>query len=150
MKFLLASSLFLLSSSSWAFTTPSTPRHPTTRLSVATDPTVDLLHPAIAPFGRGQTAAKPLSKDILGGKGANLAVMTSLGLPVPPGFTLTTECCDRFGKAWQNQLPDSIWQQVLTALRGVETEMQAEFGSAENPLLLSVWSGAAISMPGEY
>lgn len=120
---------------------------------VATDPTatsndrLGLEYPAISPFGKGQDVGSA-DKQILGGKGANLAVMTSIGLSVPPGFTLSTECCDRFCNAWNMELPDELWDQVKASLKAVEEEMGAEFGSPSNPLLLSVRSGAAISMPG--
>jgi pyruvate,orthophosphate dikinase len=123
-------------------------------LHVATDPTaavandnkLGLEHPAISPFGKGQDVGSA-DKELLGGKGANLAVMTSIGLSVPPGFTITTECCDRFCNAWNMELPDGLWSQVESSLKAVEEEMNAEFGSPLNPLLLSVRSGAAISMP---
>lgn len=129
-------------------------------LFVTTDPTntntdlssLSLHHPAISPFGKGQdsNAAVSADKSLLGGKGANLAVMTSIGLSVPPGFTISTECCDRFCNAWNQELPQDLWNQIKASLKDVEEEMQAEFGSATNPLLLSVRSGAATSMPGRY
>ena len=105
-------------------------------------------------------------KRVLGGKGANLAEMSNLGLSVPPGFTITTECCDRYckvgndgnddgngsgnGGGWSQQLPPQLWNLIVQSLKDVEVEMQngSEFGSPSNPLLLSVRSGAAISMPG--
>lgn len=106
----------------------------------------------IAPFGKG--APDPnLGKDakrILGGKGANLAEMSELGLSVPPGFTITTECCDRycFDGEWNKSLPKPLWEEIVHSIDAVEDEMQSRFGSLEDPLLLSVRSGAAISMPG--
>jgi pyruvate,orthophosphate dikinase len=84
----------------------------------------------------------------LGGKGANLAEMSAIGLSVPPGFTITTEICDRFCNAWNSEIPSELWQQIVSSLASVETEMESQFGSSTNPLLLSVRSGAAISMPG--
>ncbi|WP_281247114.1 PEP/pyruvate-binding domain-containing protein, partial [Bowdeniella nasicola] len=85
-------------------------------------------------------------KDLLGGKGANLAEMTNLGLPVPPGFTITTDACREYmGK---HKVPEELDVQVTTALREVETQMNRGFGDAENPLLVSVRSGAKFSMPG--
>lgn len=106
----------------------------------------------IAPFGKGAADAN-LGKDakrILGGKGANLAEMSELGLSVPPGFTITTECCDRycFDEEWNKSLPKPLMDEILDSIDAVEDEMQSKFGSPENPLLLSVRSGAAISMPG--
>lgn len=127
---------------------------PPSTLWVATDPTTSnvrlgLEYPAISPFGKGQDAGSA-DKNILGGKGANLAVMTGIGLSVPPGFTITTECCDRFCNAWNMEIPGELWDQVKASLKDVEEEMDAEFGSSSNPLLLSVRSGAAISMPVRF
>ena len=85
-------------------------------------------------------------KDLLGGKGANLAEMTRLGLPVPPGFTITTDACRAY--LADDEVPDELAVQVTTALRGVEEELGRELGAAENPLLVSVRSGAKFSMPG--
>jgi pyruvate,orthophosphate dikinase len=123
-------------------------------LCVATDPTVtttkafDLEQPPISPFGKGQDSETNASKKFLGGKGANLAVMSNIGLAVPPGFTITTECCSRYCSDWNQELPEDLWKLIKSSLQAVEEEMKAEFGSPENPLLLSVRSGAAISMPG--
>jgi len=80
----------------------------------------------------------------------NLAEMSELGLSVPPGFTITTECCDRYcnDASWDKGLPEPLWEVIVSSIDGVQDEMQSEFGSPENPLLLSVRSGAAISMPG--
>lgn len=86
-------------------------------------------------------------KALLGGKGANLAEMANLGLPVPPGFTITTEACNQF-LASKSQFPPGMWQQTLKALKTIEKQSGKKFGSRENPLLVSVRSGAAISMPG--
>ena len=83
----------------------------------------------------------------LGGKGANLAEMTRLGIPVPFGFTITTETCDLFYKNAQ-KYPEGVDEQIREKLRLVEQKMGKEFGNPQNPLLLSVRSGAAISMPG--
>ncbi|MCH7578911.1 MAG: pyruvate, phosphate dikinase, partial [Chloroflexi bacterium] len=76
-------------------------------------------------------------KDLLGGKGANLAEMTNLGLPVPPGFTITTEACNDYIQAG-NSLPEGLLNEVRSALRQVEEETGKGFGDANNPLLLSV------------
>ena len=85
-------------------------------------------------------------KDLLGGKGANLAEMTKLGLPVPPGFTITTEACRAYLK--ESTVPESLATEVTTALRGVEDQMGRHLGDANDPLLVSVRSGAKFSMPG--
>lgn len=85
-------------------------------------------------------------KDLLGGKGANLAEMTRLGLPVPPGFTITTDACRAY--LHDGEVPDELAPQVTTALREVEEELGRELGAAEDPLLVSVRSGAKFSMPG--
>jgi pyruvate, orthophosphate dikinase len=98
-------------------------------------------------FGDGKAEGDKTRKDILGGKGAGLAEMTELGLPVPPGFTLSTEVCMAFQKNG-DALPDAIWQSVLAALTRVETSTGMVFGDAHNPLLVSVRSGARASMPG--
>ncbi|RYZ77085.1 MAG: pyruvate, phosphate dikinase, partial [Proteobacteria bacterium] len=98
-------------------------------------------------FAAGQTDGNAKMKDILGGKGANLAEMTSLGIPVPPGFTISTEVCVDFYKNGQ-KLPDSLIAEVEEALRGVEAKIGKKFGDRENPLLVSVRSGARASMPG--
>ena len=86
-------------------------------------------------------------RDLLGGKGAGVAEMTNAGLPVPPGFTLTTEACNAFYAAGK-QLPAGLWDQALAALKNVEAESGKRFGDQANPLLLSVRSGAKFSMPG--
>ncbi|GMH79681.1 hypothetical protein TrST_g7909 [Triparma strigata] len=100
------------------------------------------------PFGAGEKGRSADDKWLLGGKGANLAEMSSIGLSVPPGFTLTTECCREYCSNWNGELPPSIWSEVTAQLKVVESKMGCEFGSDTNPLLLSVRSGAAISMPG--
>ena len=85
-------------------------------------------------------------KDLLGGKGANLAEMTKLGLPVPPGFTITTEACRAYLK--ESVVPESLATEVTRALRGVEDQMGRHLGDPSDPLLVSVRSGAKFSMPG--
>ena len=85
-------------------------------------------------------------KDLLGGKGANLAEMTKLGLPVPPGFTITTEACRAYLK--DSAVPESLATEVTRALRGVEDKMGRRLGDPSDPLLVSVRSGAKFSMPG--
>src|SRR5690242_8190585 len=85
--------------------------------------------------------------DLLGGKGANLAEMVRAGLPVPPGFTITTDvCCEALARG--EQLFTELMLSVTEALKSIETAMNREFGNPKNPLLLSVRSGAPISMPG--
>lgn len=86
-------------------------------------------------------------RDLLGGKGAGLAEMTRLGLPVPPGFTITTEACITYFKQ-ERRFPDGMWEEVITALQDVEQGMDRRFGEPERPLLVSVRSGAKFSMPG--
>ena len=98
-------------------------------------------------FGGGQAEGDATMRDLLGGKGAGLAEMTNAGLPVPPGFTITTEACnDYFGAG--EKLPDRLWDDVLAAVKQVEQEAGKGFGDASNPLLVSVRSGAKFSMPG--
>lgn len=98
-------------------------------------------------FGSTKVDGKPDQKELLGGKGANLAGMTSIGLPVPAGFTCTTECCDQYYKQGR-KLPAGLMDQVHTAVKTLEKENNKKFGSNTDPLLVSVRSGAAQSMPG--
>ncbi|MDP6942765.1 MAG: pyruvate, phosphate dikinase [Myxococcota bacterium] len=98
-------------------------------------------------FGGGQAAGTSDQKDLLGGKGANLAEMTRLGLPVPPGFTVSTATCLQF-LAEDQTLPSEAVEQVRLALGVLESRMDRRFGDAGQPLLVSVRSGAAVSMPG--
>jgi len=86
-------------------------------------------------------------RDLLGGKGANLAEMSRIGLPVPPGFTITTEACNAY-VASGFKFPEGLWKQVLEALKEVERKSGKKFGDPSNPLLVSVRSGAKFSMPG--
>ena len=97
-------------------------------------------------FGRGHADGGRHMKDLLGGKGANLAEMTNLGVPVPPGFTLTTEACRHH--LISDELPDGARDQVEEALAHLEKTIGKQFGGASDPLLVSVRSGAAVSMPG--
>ncbi|MGN7438782.1 MAG: pyruvate, phosphate dikinase [Alcanivorax sp.] len=98
-------------------------------------------------FGKDKNDGDASMRNLLGGKGCNLAEMASLGLPVPPGFTITTEVCTQY---YDNghKYPDELAQQVDDALKQVEATMGMEFGNPENPLLVSVRSGARVSMPG--
>src|SRR5512145_2321938 len=86
-------------------------------------------------------------RGLLGGKGANLADMTRLGVPVPPGFTITTEACNAY-LAGGNKFPPGMWDEVLAALKETEKAAGKTFGGKENPLLVSCRSGAKFSMPG--
>src|SRR5512132_333407 len=98
-------------------------------------------------FGGGHAEGDATMRDLLGGKGAGLAEMTNAGLPVPPGFTITTEACNDYFAAGE-KLPDGLWDDVLAAMRQVEERSGKGFGDASNPLLVSGRSGAKCSMPG--
>ncbi len=98
-------------------------------------------------FANGESDGNGEMKDLLGGKGAGLAEMTNAGLPVPPGFTITTQACNSYYSTGE-QFPRGMWNQVLSALKKVEASSGKEFGSFSNPLLVSVRSGAKFSMPG--
>ncbi|WP_197168178.1 pyruvate, phosphate dikinase [Neorhodopirellula pilleata] len=98
-------------------------------------------------FGKSKTEGKGLAKTLLGGKGVNLAEMTSIGLPVPPGFTITTEVCGDYYKHGK-QLPKGLMEECHDAIAQLEQELGKKFGDNDNPLLVSVRSGAAVSMPG--
>jgi len=98
-------------------------------------------------FGGGSAEGDAAMKNLLGGKGANLAEMSSLGLPVPPGFTITTDLCTAYYDNGENY-PDDLSGQVDAALAFIEETVGAKFGDTENPLLVSVRSGARVSMPG--
>ena len=86
------------------------------------------------------------TKEILGGKGAGLAMMTAAAIPVPPAFTITTEACVEYMKT--GDFPQGMWEQTLEALRAIERDTGKKFGDPANPLLVSVRSGARESMPG--
>jgi len=116
------------------------PEHPRSLMPDRPSPT-DRDHRWVYTFGA--STAKPL----LGGKGAGLSAMTEAGLPVPPGFTITTEACNAYS-ATCGQFPEGMWSQARGALADVERETGRGFGDAERPLLVSVRSGAAVSMPG--
>lgn len=98
-------------------------------------------------FGAGQTEGTAEMKNLLGGKGANLAEMTAIGLPVPAGFTLTTELCTEFYKN-DRSYPEGLEAEVEANLAQLEKAMDKKFGDSANPLLLSVRSGGRVSMPG--
>jgi pyruvate,orthophosphate dikinase len=98
-------------------------------------------------FGGGKADGRGNMKDLLGGKGAGLAEMTNLKIPVPAGFTITTEACNEYFKAGK-KYPSGMWEQVTENLKKVEKTMGMKFGDPVNPLLVSVRSGAKFSMPG--
>ncbi|NLE28457.1 MAG: pyruvate, phosphate dikinase, partial [Phycisphaerae bacterium] len=98
-------------------------------------------------FGPGKAEGKAEMKNLLGGKGANLAEMANIGIPVPAGFTITTEVCTEFMKG-KGKYPAGLDKEVKTALAKVEKTMGMKFGDPKNPLLVSVRSGARSSMPG--
>jgi pyruvate,orthophosphate dikinase len=98
-------------------------------------------------FGLGRTEGRATMRDLLGGKGANLAEMAAAGLPVPPGFTISTEVC-AVSLAAGGKLPDAVVAEIDVVVKELEEAMGARFGDVEKPLLVSVRSGAAISMPG--
>jgi pyruvate,orthophosphate dikinase len=98
-------------------------------------------------FGGGKADGRGNMKDLLGGKGAGLAEMTNLKVPVPAGMTITTEACNEFFRMGK-KYPPGLWEQVLENLKKIEKTMGMKFGDPENPLLVSVRSGAKFSMPG--
>ncbi len=98
-------------------------------------------------FGMGKADGKGDMKDLLGGKGAGLAEMSRLGMPVPAGFTITTEACNEYFENGR-KYPQGMWDQVIENLKKVERAMGMKFGDPANPLLVSVRSGAKFSMPG--
>src|SRR5277367_1150852 len=97
-------------------------------------------------FGAGHNEGRAEMRDLLGGKGANLAEMASIGLPVPPGFTITTEVCTEFYENTRNY-PADLQPQVRESLERVEAAVGRRFGERDRPLLVSVRSGARVSMP---
>ena len=98
-------------------------------------------------FGGGKADGKAEMRDLLGGKGANLAEMTNLGIPVPAGFTISTDVCTYFYEH-EGSYPESLEGDVDEALRRIEKVMGSKFGDPADPLLLSIRSGARVSMPG--
>jgi pyruvate,orthophosphate dikinase len=98
-------------------------------------------------FGGGKADGDGSMKDVLGGKGSGLAEMSKAGVPVPPGFTVSTEVCNIYFKN-KNSVPKEIEQEMAESLAKLEAEMGKKLGDPANPLLLSVRSGAKFSMPG--
>ena len=99
-------------------------------------------------FGNGKAEGKAEMKNLLGGKGANLAEMNLIGVPVPPGFTITTDVCNEYFEKGKDLVVAELKPEVEAAIAGVEVLMKSKFGDVENPLLVSVRSGARASMPG--
>ena len=127
----------------------SSPEAP--EMTTTATPTTDRPHKAakryIYSWGDGRAEGNSGMRDLLGGKGAGLAEMTSAGLPTPPGFTITTEACNDYFDNGE-KLPEGLWDDVLEAVKQVEASTGKGFGDPANPLLVSVRSGAKFSMPG--
>src|SRR5512139_168745 len=98
-------------------------------------------------FGGGKAEGNKDMKDLLGGKGAGLAEMSNIGIPVPPGFTITTEVCTEYYRSGK-RIPRGLEAEVRAAMRRTEALVGRKLGDAKNPLLVSVRSGARVSMPG--
>lgn len=99
-------------------------------------------------FGNGKAEGNAKMREALGGKGANLAEMNLIGVPVPPGFTITTDTCNEYYRVGQEKIVALLHDDVLAAVKHIEALMNSKFGDATNPLLVSVRSGARASMPG--
>ncbi|MCQ2095076.1 MAG: pyruvate, phosphate dikinase [Bacteroidaceae bacterium] len=99
-------------------------------------------------FGNGQAEGNANMRELLGGKGANLAEMNLIGVPVPPGFTITTDTCNEYYEVGQEKIMELLNSDVMAAVAHIENLMNCKFGDAKNPLLVSVRSGARASMPG--
>ncbi|MDD4609458.1 MAG: pyruvate, phosphate dikinase, partial [Bacteroidaceae bacterium] len=99
-------------------------------------------------FGNGQAEGKADMRNLLGGKGANLAEMNLIGVPVPPGFTITTDVCNEYFEIGRDKTVEALRAEVEKSITQIETLMKSKFGDVENPLLVSVRSGARASMPG--
>ncbi|HVA81002.1 MAG TPA: PEP/pyruvate-binding domain-containing protein, partial [Candidatus Binataceae bacterium] len=105
------------------------------------------VHPEIYFFGAGAAEGRSEMRDLLGGKGANLAEMASLKLPVPPGFTISTRVCNYYYDH-RNKYPKGLTEGVANSVARIEKALGRKFGDSKNPLLVSVRSGARVSMPG--
>ena len=99
-------------------------------------------------FGNGQAEGNAQMRELLGGKGANLAEMNHIGVPVPPGFTITTDTCNEYYEVGQDKIVELLQDEVNAAVAHTEGLMNCKFGDPKNPLLVSVRSGARASMPG--
>lgn len=97
-------------------------------------------------FGNGKAEGKADMKNLLGGKGANLAEMNLIGVPVPPGFTITTDVCNEYFEKGKQEVVTILKEDVIKSVKHIETLMNSTFGDVENPLLVSVRSGARASM----
>lgn len=128
---------------------PSTPDHLARRSppAAAVATTIHATKKRVFTFGKGRSEGNKSMKSLLGGKGANLAEMASIGLSVPPGLTISTEACQEY-EANGHKLPPGLLEEIMDGLQDVEDFMGAYLGDASKPLLLSVRSGAEISMPG--
>lgn len=105
-------------------------------------------HKRVYLFGNGKAEGNASMREALGGKGANLAEMNLIGVPVPPGFTITTDCCNEYYQIGQARIVELLQEEVTKAVEHIEGLMNSKFGDIENPLLVSVRSGARASMPG--
>lgn len=99
-------------------------------------------------FGNGKAEGKADMRNLLGGKGANLAEMNLIGVPVPPGFTITTDVCNEYYEVGKDTVVGLLKAEVEASVKHIETLMNSKFGDPTNPLLVSVRSGARASMPG--
>ena len=99
-------------------------------------------------FGNGKAEGKADMRNLLGGKGANLAEMNLIGVPVPPGFTITTDVCNEYFEKGKEKVVALLKAEVEQSVKHIETLMNSKFGDVQNPLLVSVRSGARASMPG--
>jgi pyruvate,orthophosphate dikinase len=109
---------------------------------------MELTKKRVYTFGNGKAEGKADMRNLLGGKGANLAEMNLIGVPVPPGFTITTDVCNEYYQIGKEQVVALLHDDVLAAVRHIEGLMNSTFGDVKNPLLVSVRSGARASMPG--
>ena len=107
-----------------------------------------MLEKRVYTFGNGKAEGKADMRNLLGGKGANLAEMNLIGVPVPPGFTITTDVCNEYFEKGKDDVVALLQTEVTNAVKHIETLMNSKFGDVENPLLVSVRSGARASMPG--
>src|SRR6185503_15936873 len=125
---------------------PAAPAAPLPAASAAPPPATREAPRDVFFFGDGTAEGTKDMKAVLGGKGANLAEMTNLGVPVPPGFTIATSLCVAYLR--EKHVPDALRPEVNAALARLEKATGKQFGDAANPLLVSVRSGAPVSMPG--
>ncbi len=110
--------------------------------------TIQEVKTSVYKFGNKTADGNSTMKNLLGGKGANLAEMSAIGIPVPPGFTITTEVCTQYNQLGKDAVIDMIKEEVEKAIENIETIMGTTYGDKNDPLLISVRSGARVSMPG--